>query len=73
MGLEKHGGEGGGGGGGVLLLFFPIALSLSLSGLLHLCCRLAFDQRSHTLSRGVERKERGDWMRCGGRISVSVT
>lgn len=36
---------------------------------LHLCCRLAFDQRSQTRSGGIdrrERRERGDRMRCGG-------
>lgn len=59
MGLEKHR-EGWWGGWGCMFSYFLLpSFSLSPDRLsLHLCCRLAFDQRSHTLSRGIDRRER---------------
>lgn len=44
----------------VFSYFLLPSLSLPLSGLkaYTFCCRLAFDQRSHTLSRGISERER---------------
>lgn len=45
----------------------------------HLCCRLAFDQRSHTLSRGIdkrEKRERGldeEWRMGQFQFAVTLT